>query len=496
MASEFFQEVERAQGLPSVPGVALRILDLLQADDVDTQELADTIGRDPALAARVLKTANSALFGARGQISSVPRAITVLGLRTVSLLALSFSLMTRNEKPDHGGFDFKRFWRMSAIATLVSRQLATRVAPELRDSAFLAGLLCDLGQLAAAQGARARYAEVLTRLEGSTETLQAVERDVLGTDHMEFGCELLRSWGLPRLICQAVGAHHDPSRVADPRDPARMLAQILHVATTCAELYGGGDLEPAAIAIKGLSAQYSNLESEACAELLREIEADLPHAAELFEVEIPDARALAEICTRASQLVVKETLALNQQVQDATAQARHFERKASIDALTGLPNRGFLDERLGAELDKARGERVPLGLLMMDLDRFKNVNDRFGHAVGDELLRAVGRCVLDTLSAEEWSARYGGEEIVCVLPGCTRAQVEGRAEQLRGAIEAIDLSSGGERVPSSVSVGACWLERVAEGVTDAQLIDAADRELYRAKSAGRNRVSLATAIAG
>lgn len=494
MASEFFREVERADGLPSVPGVALQILDLLQDDDVETQKLADTIGRDPALVARVLKTANSALFGARGQISSLERAITLLGLRTVSLLALSFSLSMRIEKPEQGNFDFKRFWRMSAIAAVVSHQLARRVAPELRDSAFLAGLLCDLGQLAAAQGASQRYAEVLTRLESSDETLQAIEYQVLGTDHMEFGRELLESWNLPPSICCAVGAHHDPQRVEDPQDPCRMLAQILHVATTCAELYGGCDIEPSARAIKRDAARYFNMDPDTCTEVLREIEAELPHAAELFEVEIPDAQALAEICTRASQLVVKETLALNQQVQDATAQARHFEQKAQVDALTGLPNRGVFDERLGPELEKARSEGGSLGLLLLDLDHFKKVNDSYGHTVGDELLREVGRIVRATLGEGEWSARYGGEEIVCVLPGCARPELEVRAEQLRGAVEGIEVASGADRVWASASVGGCWIRRVSDEVTPLRLFEAADRELYRAKEAGRNQVFLTASI--
>lgn len=157
---------------------------------------------------------------------------------------------------------------------------------------------------------------------------------------------------------------------------------------------------------------------------------------------------------------------------------------ATTDGLTGLPNRRQLDaslDRACAQVSRGHGA---VGVLMLDVDRFKQLNDTHGHQVGDEVLQHVAKVLDAEVRAGDLVGRYGGEEFTVVMPGAHDIEVQAAAERLRSAVE---LANG--PVPVTVSVGAAWAP--AHGETRERLIGAADRALYEAKEAGRNRVALA-----
>jgi diguanylate cyclase (GGDEF)-like protein len=158
--------------------------------------------------------------------------------------------------------------------------------------------------------------------------------------------------------------------------------------------------------------------------------------------------------------------------------------RASTDALTGLPNRHYFDEFVGLLAQRRRaGDAV--GILMIDIDRFKALNDRHGHGVGDEVLRAVASAIVSAVRADDVPARFGGEEFVVLLRDPEPSVAVEVGERIRMAVRDLDVGRFGvERV--SVSVGVA----VADGpdVPIDALIATADRALYRAKRAGRDRV--------
>jgi len=163
---------------------------------------------------------------------------------------------------------------------------------------------------------------------------------------------------------------------------------------------------------------------------------------------------------------------------------RDAEARASTDALTGLPNRRYFDEFCGL-LARRRRSGDAVGVLMVDIDRFKLLNDRYGHATGDEVLRAVGGAIVSAVREDDVPARYGGEEFVVLLrnPGPEVAYEVG--ERVRAAVAQLDLSPFGvDNV--SVSVGVAVSDHAVQPIAD--LIELADRALYRAKKAGRDRV--------
>jgi diguanylate cyclase (GGDEF)-like protein len=179
-----------------------------------------------------------------------------------------------------------------------------------------------------------------------------------------------------------------------------------------------------------------------------------------------------------------------EELSAALARAFAFEEaeiRANIDALTGLPNRRYLEELLATVGPRRRsGDR--LGALMIDLDHFKLLNDRYGHAAGDRVLRAVAERISDAVRADDTPARYGGEEFAVVLRRATPEQAVEVAERIRRQIAETPPSDLGisDRVTVSVGVAIAGSDESDAGA----VLVAADRALYRAKREGRNRVVL------
>jgi diguanylate cyclase (GGDEF)-like protein len=163
-----------------------------------------------------------------------------------------------------------------------------------------------------------------------------------------------------------------------------------------------------------------------------------------------------------------------------------LEQTARTDSLTGLLNRRALTDELTRALARSRRHGEPLSVLMIDLDRFKDTNDRFGHEAGDRVLRALADCMRDTLRAEDAYGRWGGDEFLVTLPTGDRHEAGAVAERLRAAAAAVDLADIGLTAGVSMSVG----QATAAGatVTPDEIVRIADLDLYRMKSAHRDGV--------
>ncbi len=209
----------------------------------------------------------------------------------------------------------------------------------------------------------------------------------------------------------------------------------------------------------------------------------------------PKLRTLIDSVASATRLMNENTKELEARVEASTkevealrAKMETVRKQSLIDALTGLANRRSFDETLTASAAQAQAEGTPLSVLMCDVDHFKKFNDTWGHATGDQVLRLVAHCVSTNVKGRDTAARYGGEELVVILPKTGLAHAIVVAEQIRRTVESrkIVKKSTGESYGSiTLSIGASEL-RSGESVAD--LLARADACLYAAKRAGRNRV--------
>jgi len=175
----------------------------------------------------------------------------------------------------------------------------------------------------------------------------------------------------------------------------------------------------------------------------------------------------------------------------ANLKLRSTLRQQSIrDALTGMYNRRYMEETLERELLRASRNKEPVGVIMMDIDHFKQFNDTFGHQAGDVLLQSLGRFLLSHVRGEDVACRYGGEEFILLLPGSSKVKSYQRADELREKVSSINVSFQGQTLGAiSLSFGVAVFPE--HGNLPEALIQAADQALYKAKTKGRNCVVLA-----
>jgi diguanylate cyclase (GGDEF)-like protein len=166
---------------------------------------------------------------------------------------------------------------------------------------------------------------------------------------------------------------------------------------------------------------------------------------------------------------------------------RNIHQSASVDGLTGALNRKALDQRLESEWSFAHRHGTNLGVIMADVDHFKQVNDTYGHSVGDEVLKAIAKVLGDTIRKEDVFGRYGGEEFLLIIRDVGDRGTTRLANRLRRLVERLQFQCGSETITVTISLGVATMEETAVTAKES-LVRVADQRLYAAKRAGRNRV--------
>ncbi|MBM5800850.1 MAG: GGDEF domain-containing protein [Cyanobacteria bacterium K_DeepCast_35m_m2_023] len=218
-------------------------------------------------------------------------------------------------------------------------------------------------------------------------------------------------------------------------------------------------------------------------------------ACELLVLERNNLLQLAEgshhFAFRTLKTVCGRLYSSNQSAQNSAAESREFQHKAFFDPLTGLKNRAWLNQNLGAMLEAQQQSDSGLHFFMVDIDHFKRFNDTWGHAVGDQVLIEVGRALQTAVRPGDHVVRLGGEEILVIADHLMATDAAWSVgERLRQAVaeRRVSTDNHDEPLQVTISIGAA---RYASGETHALTLERADQALYRAKQAGRNRVELA-----
>jgi diguanylate cyclase (GGDEF)-like protein len=487
MNDQLAQKIRQCPSLPSMPAIALQVIELAQKDTADIAEIARIISKDPALSSKILRTVNSSFYGRSQSISTISHALVILGLQSVKTLVLGFSLVNHLSKSKTKGFKHLHYWRRSVYAATAARILAGKLQIVQQEECFLAALLMDIGMLVLDQVLEEQYGQLHEHITTHNQLAQA-EQSMLAMTHMDVSRMLAEQWKLPPVLAMPMAFHHDPSKIPDPA--VRRLTEVICLAGHCADIFV--DEHPAesiALVRKICQDNYKIPEAD-CDAMLDDICKRTKEVAPLFEISISSGTNYESILKKANETLVELTLRTQQQAATLQQQNLQLKQQATTDTLTGLANRAQFDQVIAEQFAAAARAAKPLSMLMIDVDKFKSVNDQHGHQTGDQVLRILGRLLKASARAQDLAARYGGEEMVLVMPATGRATAAAVAESIRRTLAAKPLPCDGIALPITVSIGVATSEPGGPFREPAHLIKAADLAVYAAKHGGRNCVKV------
>jgi diguanylate cyclase (GGDEF)-like protein len=270
----------------------------------------------------------------------------------------------------------------------------------------------------------------------------------------------------------------------------KQLAQIVQLSGCCADVFVDRAAARAIAKVRGMLATQFRIKDSECDQWMKEIAAKTKEVASLFEINIGSASDYEAILKKANDALVDLTLQTQLQATQLQQQNQALKVQASTDSLTGLNNRSAFDAFFIQQFEDAKKSGNPLTVVLVDVDRFKLINDRFGHQIGDQVLSALGKILRSASRPQDLAARYGGEELVLVLPSTPRAVGSAVAETIRSTVAAEPMSCGDQKIPVTLSVGVATLEPGSPLQEPAQLLKAADMATYAAKNGGRNCVKV------
>lgn len=490
-AQDFENRLKAQTDFPSPSKVAAEIVSLARDPDIEMGKVAQAVARDPAIAAKILRMSNSAYYAQRRPSQNLRQALIVIGLNAALTLALSFSLVSSVRALRVVGVDYRRFWRRALLAATAARAFGHAARAKSEEDLFLAGLLEDMGVLAIDRVSRNFYGE----LPNGADHAQccAYELSRLGQDHAYYTSLILRAWNIPERICRGVHYSHSPELTAASSDDG-VFTRCLALGSDVAEAVLKAD-RTAIRAVANRASQLLGLTDEQTSEVIERVTNLIPEMEDLYETSILDADEADALLADARELLAIRNLQALQEVSALQATTsvllsknEEIEESHKRDELTGALNRVWLDRLLEREFTQASVFGRYLSIAYIDLDRFKNVNDKFGTQTGDELLRLCSQALQSCVRGSDVVARFAGEEFIVALPGTELDIAEKIAERMLASLQAIrvDTSQGPATITASIGVVNCTPKHRFANVN--ALLEAADHALYAAKLKGRNRV--------
>lgn len=490
---KMLQRLRIGTSLPSPPAVAMRVITLAQDPEIDLARVADTVSADPAIAAKVMRIANSAMYARRRQSTNLRQALIMLGLNATLSLALSFTLVSTLRKDPPKGFDFPAYWKRAILAGTWAKLLASEFGRRDAEEIFLAALLQDIGMLALNRIAPEVYAGISPfRLDHGRVAQH--ERNCVETDHRMVGAWLLQNWNMPPALLRGVQHSHDPS-AAGVEPEHREFVRCVALSGELADVWLADHSETSIRRIGNRVHNHLGILPNRLKELFDTIGEHIPVAEGLFDMEILSAEELEDITTQAREILLVRNLHQIDRNRDLENQHSRLRAENSAlrlerehDALTGTCNRRAFEEALEREFAAASTNMWPLSLMFIDIDHFKDINDTYGHQGGDAMLKAVAALLTGSLRETDMVARYGGDEFVLLLPGLDARQVEAVAERLVHEARSRQVrAADGRSFAVTLSLGVATYD-VDSVFSDAQaLLSAADSALYHSKHSGRDR---------
>lgn len=367
MDHDLLEEVLSCPTLPSLPVVALRVIELTSDANVGMDELAETIQFDQGLSAKVLKTVNSSYYGLRKKCGTIRQAIIVLGLSTVKSLTLGFSLVSSVNLKDKQGFDHNEYWRRGLFTGVASRSIAKVACPNYQDEAFLGGLLQDIGMVALYETLGDRYVHVLRQTGGDHRKLAGFELAEFELQHPDIGAMMATRWKLPEELIQPVKYHERPS--AGPNGELGLLVRAVGLGNIVADALTSDDAQKIMRRYYKRCKEWFNLTDQQADDIFKEVTAGTKEMAKLFDIDpgrLPDTGKLVK---EARDQALKLAIESPQVPAGADGLDDLVLDSPKFDADTGLLNAASFEAVAARCFEQAVSSGEPLTMVRVSFER-------------------------------------------------------------------------------------------------------------------------------
>lgn len=466
------QRLHTCNILPTLPTVAIQLIDLVNNPATNLAQISECVAYDPALAFKILKVANSPLYSTRCSATNIRQAVNLMGTHATVTVALSFLLIRTFCDADSSAHQLG-FWKRSILSALSCRLLSERFDFN-QDDLLVAGLLQNIGMLVLRTAFPEKYLSIATLL--NEEAIRSAEKERFGAGHDEVGYWLLKKWRFPDYLAFACVAGHGA-----PPENATMPSQEGCVAVSgyFADVFlNHGDTHSVYL-VTDMARRWLGMDADVTTAVLEKMGACTKEFESLFEVSLIEVDQVEEIVAQAKELIMIADL----------GRLRVLEESAQRDALTGVHNRSYFNSEFEREFEASTKYGSPLAIAFIDVDHFKRVNDSYGHAAGDSALISLSRLISSQIRNSDIFARYGGEEFVVLFPGTSMEAAWNVLTRIKETIASFVHTFSAESFNLTISIGlAAYEDATMVYESPAEVLHAADRALYEAKSMGRNRI--------
>lgn len=493
MTPEIQEKLKSCPNLPSPPTIAIQIIQLANEPKSDFKKIIQLLTCDPALASKILRMANSPLYPYVKKVENLHQALMVLGLNATISLALSFSLVKSLQAKKGTGLDYTLYWKRALLSGMACQVLGNVCEVAEVEELYLAGLLQDLGMLALDQVFPDLYLAHAGQ-QSHHAGLVAHEEQSLGLTHGAVGSWLLTQWNLPDRLRLAVAGSDDPSHIP-AQDERATFAYCVSLSGMLAEVFLRKADDVYLQFIKQQASSLLQLTPETLMDMLERIKERLPETERLFNTDLQPWDDPQTILERARESLLLRNLQALQEVEELRistvnmeAQVSNLEETHRYDALTGTLTRAHLDKCLEMSFERAVANGECLTLIFGDLDKFKSVNDTYGHQTGDVVLQSAARLLLSKLRGTDLVGRFGGEEFVMILPKSTTVGAEMVSERIMSAFRRTPHEiAGNQNLTVTISLGMATHTPEHPYSHVNELLRHADEAVYHSKTHGGNQ---------
>lgn len=475
------QALER---LPMNPGPLGAVM---QTDQACPDQLIKVLGQCPVLTARIVGVANSAGSTAIHRMDTIERCVRHLGGKQTRTVALTLALQLITQDLDIDEQTVRALWASSTTHAVTAAMVAEVVAPVKTEQAYCAGLIQDI----ALPILLALDPDFFKTLAASDEKVPWLQREQahFGIDHAELGALLLEKWGAPRELVGQVRRHHiglgddDMAWVAEM--PSRTAGLLPHLDEQTTKTQSQTLVAAHA---RFLSERYPSLEAFAT-ETRRRVKALGKAAGGPVKIGPAFAQQITQAVAKDTFALVAQVTRLDHQLAEQVDELANVQADALSDPLTGLLNRrGF--ESFGSQmLAQAQKAGLAAACLVIDLDDFKPINDDFGHAAGDLLLKATAELLRSSVASGDLVARLGGDEFAVLVVASAQGDAHAMAQRIHATCNGRPIPVGaGQRATLKMSIGGIYQHELSEQTTVDFLLDAADQVMYRCKQNGKSNL--------